>query len=95
MYKKLVGLIKMCLNKIYSTVCIGRNFSDKFSIESGLKKGDTFSPLPFNFALQYAIRRVQENQEGLQLNWTHQILVYADVGENIDTIKKHRSFIRC
>jgi hypothetical protein len=32
----------------------------------------------FNFALQYTIRRVQVNQDGLQLNGAHQLLAYAD-----------------
>jgi hypothetical protein len=32
----------------------------------------------FNFALQYAIKRVQVNQDGLKLNVTHQLLAYAD-----------------
>jgi hypothetical protein len=32
----------------------------------------------FNCALQYAIRRLQVNQDGLKLNGTHQLAVYAD-----------------
>jgi hypothetical protein len=53
---KLVRQIKMCLKEAYIEARISKNLSDTFTTQNGLKHWDVLSPLPFNFALEYAIR---------------------------------------
>ena len=83
----------MCLCETYSRVRVGRFLSDAFPIHCGLKQGDALSPLLFNFALEYAIRRVQENRIGLDMKEKYQLRVYADdvnmSRENLQTIREN------
>jgi sorting nexin-29 len=90
---KLGRLIKMCLNQTHSKVHIGKHLSDSFPTQNNIQQGDALSPMLFNFALEYVIRKIQETQVGLKLNWQYQFLAYADdvnlLEDNIETVKRN------
>ena len=71
-------LIKTCLDGTWSKVRIGNYLFSGFPIEKSLKLGDALSPLLFNFALEYAIQKVEKINLGLDMNVTHQVLAYSD-----------------
>ena len=83
----------MCLTETYNRVRAGKNLSERFPIRNGLKEGDALSPVLFNFVWEYAIRRVQVNQDGLKLNGIHQLLAFADdvniLGGSVHTVTKN------
>ena len=58
-----------------------------------MEQGDALSPLLFNFALDYAIRKVQETNLGLDMSGTQQVLAYADdvnlIGDDIRKIERN------
>jgi hypothetical protein len=59
-------------------VWLGKHLSDKLSTKNDLKHGDALLPVLLNFALEYAIQNVRINQEGLKLNGTYQLPIYAN-----------------
>jgi hypothetical protein len=67
--------------------------SDVFPTWNGLQQADALSPLVFNFAVEYVIRTVQVNQDGLKIKGTHHLFVYAGdvniLGGSVRTIKKN------
>jgi len=74
------------LNGTHTGVRICKNLSDKFP-QKALKQKDSLSPLLLSFTLEYAIKRIYENQEVLELNGANQILAYAD---DVNIVEENR-----
>ena len=84
--------MKLTAESGYANICL-----TCFLIRMLRRKGYALSPLLFNFALEYAIRRVQVNQDGLKLHGTHQLFVYANdiniLGGSVHTINKNSDIL--
>jgi hypothetical protein len=85
-------VIKMCLAERYSKDLVCKHLSDMLPSRNGWTQ-DVLSPLLVNFDLEYAMRRVQVIQDGLKLDGTHQLLIYADdvniLGGSVIIIKEN------
>ena len=82
----------MCLNEIYSTDQVGTHLSDMFPINNHLKQGDAFITIALQLCSKYTISKVQAKLDGLKLNRTRRLLVYANdvniMSGSIHTIQK-------
>jgi hypothetical protein len=87
----------MRLHQLHYKFHVVRILSHTFPIQNGLNQGDDLSSFRFNFALEPAIRKVQESQEGLELNRTHKLFVNAAdinlLGDSVSTIKENTESI--
>jgi hypothetical protein len=90
---ELVRLLNLYFSKVNNIICRGRRTSDAFPIQNGLKE-DALSAFLFNFVLECAIRKVEDNWEGLVTDGTHQLLVCAAcvnlLGGNIKSTKNQK-----
>jgi hypothetical protein len=76
--KKLVKLIKMCLNETYSKVSVGKFLSDNIPCSEWPETRCSIA-IALEFCIRICHQESPENQVGLEFNGTYQVLVYADI----------------
>jgi hypothetical protein len=83
----------MHLSDTYSRVRVGKYLSGTLPIQNGLNQEDALSPFLFQRCFRLAVKMVHVNQDGMKLNVTYQLVVYADdvniLGGSGYTLKKN------
>ena len=76
--RKLVTLVKMCMEGSHNIIKIDGQLSEPFTVLNGLRQGDALSPVLFNFALEWVMRKIQEIPRIFTARGMKLILAYAD-----------------
>jgi hypothetical protein len=74
---KLIRMITICNSNTLCKVRWQQELSPLFEVNSGLKQGDSLSPILFNLALEQVVRDVGENLV-MEINENVTMLAYAD-----------------
>jgi hypothetical protein len=92
--QKLVNLVSISIMETVVKIKVGNVKSDPVTVKSGLRQGDSISPILFNLVLEKVIREMKiEPQKGIKLrNSTIPLLAYADdiilMDESQDGVKR-------
>jgi hypothetical protein len=72
---KLMGMCKTCVQKTRSAVRIEGTLPPFFENKTGLKQGDSLSPILFNLALQKVIQSIKMVPSGIEIG-KEQLYIY-------------------
>jgi hypothetical protein len=76
---KLINMCKACVQKTRSAVRIEGTLFPFFENKTGLKQGDSLSPILFNLAMQKVIQNMQMGPGGIKIGKKRlNVLAHAD-----------------